>query len=87
MKLMRQIRNLTVHDKFVRMIIDIGEAFVTTQLGKLEEGVFKFEKVLQTNWEELQDPDNRHLYEKLQERRGIRVDKPGEVRRGPAHLE
>ena len=70
-EVMRQIRGLTIEDKFVRMIVDFGDACMTTQMGKLEEGVFKFEKVLQTNWEELRDPDNRHLYEELQERRGF----------------
>ncbi len=70
-EVMRQIRNLTVHDKFVRMIVDFGDACMTTQMGKLEEGVFKFGKILETNWEELRDPDNRHLYEDLQERRGF----------------
>ena len=76
-EVMRQIRTLTVQDKFVRMIIDIGDAFVTSLVGKLEEGVSKFEKILQTYRDELRDPDNRGLYEELQERRGFELTSLG----------
>ena len=70
-EVMRQIRTLPVQDKFVRMIVDFGDACMTTQMGKLKEGVFKFEKILQSNQEELRDPENRYLYEDLQQRRGF----------------
>jgi hypothetical protein len=62
---------LPVEDKFVRMIVDFGDACMTTQMGKLKEGVFKFEKILQSNREELRDPENRYLYEDVQQRRGF----------------
>jgi len=45
-EVMRQIRTLTIEDKFVRMIVDFGDACMTTQMGKLEEGISKFEKIL-----------------------------------------
>jgi tetratricopeptide (TPR) repeat protein len=70
-EVMRQIRSLPIQDNFVRMIIDIGDAFMTTQMGKLKEGIRKFETLLALNQEELRNPENRHLYEQIQERRGI----------------
>jgi len=70
-EVMREIRVLPMQNNFVRMIVDFGDACMTTQLGNLEEGVLKFEKVLQSNHEELRDPRNRDLYEDLQERRGF----------------
>jgi tetratricopeptide (TPR) repeat protein len=70
-EIMRQIRALPVEDKSIRMIVDFGDACMTTQMGKLEEGVFRFEKILQSNQEELRNPENRYLYEDIQERRGF----------------
>src|SRR6266516_2224385 len=40
-EVMREIRALTVQDKFVRLIVDFGDACMTTELGELEEGVRK----------------------------------------------
>jgi hypothetical protein len=37
-EVMRQIRALPVRDEFVRLIGDFGDACMTTQMGKLEEG-------------------------------------------------
>lgn len=68
---MRQIRSLPVQDNFVRMIVDIGDAVMTTQMGKLKEGVRKFEVILELNQEDLRNPENRHLYEDIQERKGF----------------
>jgi tetratricopeptide (TPR) repeat protein len=70
-EIMREIRALPVQDNFVRMIIDVGDAFMTTQMGKLKEGVRKFELILEANQAELRNPENRHLYEEVQEKRGI----------------
>jgi len=70
-EVMRQIRSLPVQDSFVRMIIDIGDAFMTSQMGKLKEGIRKFETILALNQEELRNPEQRHLYEQIQQRRGI----------------
>jgi len=68
---MRQIRGLTVQDKFVRMIVDVGDACMTTLMGKLEEGVCKFERLLQLNQTELQTSDLRNTYEDIQQRRAF----------------
>jgi tetratricopeptide (TPR) repeat protein len=76
-EVMRQIRSLPVQDNFVRLIIDVGDAFMTTQMGKLKEGVRKFEIILESNQEELRNPENRHLYEAVQESRGITLTNLG----------
>lgn len=70
-EVMHQIRTLPVQDKFVRMIVDFGDACMTAQMGELESGLAKFEKVLELNYSELRHPENRSLYEELQERRGF----------------
>ena len=70
-EVMRQIRALPVRDEFVRLIGDFGDACMTTQMGKLEEGVLKFERIVEANQEELQTSDLRYLYEQIQQRRGF----------------
>ncbi len=44
---------------------------MTTQMGNLEEGVVKFERIVEANQEELQTSDLRYLYEQIQRRRGF----------------
>ena len=44
---------------------------MTTQMGKLEEGVLKFERIVEANQEQLQTSDLRYLYEQIQRRRGF----------------
>jgi tetratricopeptide (TPR) repeat protein len=68
---MRQIRGLQVRDKYVRMIIDIGDACMMTLIGKNKEGLSLLNEVLQLNQEELQSADSRNLYEEIQRRRGF----------------
>ena len=74
---MRQIHVQPVQDKFVRMIVDFGDACMTTQMGELEEGVRKFERVLESNEEELRCTDCRDLYEDIQERRAFALTSLG----------
>lgn len=70
-KIMRQIRSLPIQDNFVRLIVDFGDACMTTQMGNLKEGIIKFEGVLRRNQRELEDPEWRCTYEELQERRAF----------------
>src|ERR1700687_713154 len=70
-EIMRQIRSLPVQNKFVRMIVDIGDASMTTQMGKLKEGVAKFEKIVELHRDELRSALLRYLYEDIQQRRGF----------------
>jgi tetratricopeptide (TPR) repeat protein len=69
--LMRHIRLLPLQDKFVRMVVDLGEACMTAQMGKLEEGALKFDRILNSNRDQLASSDNRYLYEDIQERRAF----------------
>jgi tetratricopeptide (TPR) repeat protein len=69
--LMHQIRSLPHQDKFVRMIVDFADACMMAQMGKLDEGELKFERVLDSNRELLASSDNRYLYEDIQERRAF----------------
>lgn len=76
-KVMSQIRALPVQDKFVLMIVDFGDACMTTLMGKLDNGVRKFEKILESNEKELKNPENKYLYEDIQERRGFALTNLG----------
>ena len=79
---MRIMRSLPVKDKFVRMIVDFGDASMVTQMGKLEEGALKFTRILEENQEQLGSPELRYLYEDIQERRAfalVGVDRHAEA--------
>ena len=69
--IMRVIRSFPVKDKYVRMVIDFGDACMTTGMGRLEEGARKFEQILSENEEQLKSSDNRYLYEDIRERRAF----------------
>lgn len=70
-RVMREIRKLKVHDNYIRMIIDIGDGCMMTQIGKEEEGLSILSQVLEANREELLSPEFGHLYEEIQRRRGF----------------
>jgi tetratricopeptide (TPR) repeat protein len=65
------MRSLPVKDKFVRMIVDFGDASMVTQMGKVEEGALKFKRILEENQDQLASPELRYLYEDIQERRAF----------------
>jgi tetratricopeptide (TPR) repeat protein len=70
-EVMRQMRTLPLEDKFVRMVVDFGDACMTAQMGKREEGALKFKRILETNQELLGSSEHRDLYEDIQERRAF----------------
>ena len=68
---MHQMRALLLQDEFVRMVVDFGDASMTAQMGKLEEGALKFKRILETNQKLLESSEHRDLYEDIQERRAF----------------
>jgi len=68
---MLEIRKLPVKDRYVRMVIDIGDAIMMTLTGRINEGELLFEKILRLNRDDLQSTDSRHLFELIQQRRGF----------------
>lgn len=70
-EVMLQMRALPLQDKFVRMVVDFGDASMTAQMGNLQEGALKFERLLETNQELLGSSEHRDLYEDIQERRAF----------------
>jgi tetratricopeptide (TPR) repeat protein len=70
-EVLRQIRRIPVQDRFVRMVIDFGEACMTAVMGEYKKGVSKFERILESYGDELQDSDGRNIYEEIQQRRGF----------------
>lgn len=70
-EVMRQIRALRIQDEFIRMLVDVADSFMTTQMGRLKDGVEKFEALLESNKEQLRSPENQGLYEEIQQKRGV----------------
>ena len=52
---------------------------MTTQMGNLEEGVVKFERIVEANQEELQTSDLRYLYETDSTKARVRPDKRAQI--------
>lgn len=71
LEIMRQIRTLPIQEKYVRMIVDYGDASMTTAMSRYTEGVSKLDNILEVYRDLLQTTDFRYLYEEIQERRGF----------------
>lgn len=80
-QVMQEIRSLAIKDKFVRMVIDVGDACMMTFIGLEKQALSLFAKITKEYAHELSN-DSRHLYEEIQRRRGFaltRIQKYGEA--------
>jgi tetratricopeptide (TPR) repeat protein len=70
-EIMSQLRGLPVQEKYVRMLLDYADAVMTIATAEYQEGISKFENVLELYSELLNGVDFRYLYEEIQRRRGF----------------
>ena len=77
-----QIRELPLRDPYVRLVVDFGEACLTALIQQPEAAASKFKAILDSNRELLAGPEQRDLYEGIQERRAfelVRLEKYDEA--------